>query len=145
MGKFYYMTCRNKECRYRVQIREGEGMIGFARIMRLKEAILSGAEHVSPEIKQLLSDSFDLSGRGTYYCNECKEWKVISKPYIFESIHVSPYGTIRDYKVHYIYDAPVCDVCGSKVEFIPNPRSSKNKCPKCGMDDMRYGAGGYYD
>ena len=120
-------------------------MMNFARKMRLMAAILSGEEHVSPEIKKLLSDGLYLFSNGTYYCNECKEWKVISEPYIFEPAHVSPHGTIRDYKLHYVYNEPVCDACRTKVKFILNPRSSKNKCPKCGMDNMRYGGEGYFD
>ena len=66
-------------------------------------------------------------------------------PYILGKIHVSPFGTIRKYKIHYINEPPKCEKCGTELRFILNPRSSKNRCPKCGSNNMRIGNCGFYD
>lgn len=58
---------------------------------------------------------------------------------------LTPYGTIREYKVHYLDGNPNCEKCGTELEFILNLRSGKNRCPKCGTDNMKAGHFGFYD
>ena len=145
MGRFYYMTCRNKECRYRIELREGPGMFLFAREKTLEEAILNGEREAPDEFKNLLKSGHRLDIVGNYLCPRCQEWKVENYPYILELIKASPYGTIRDYKVHFLNGNPKCEKCGGELEFIIRPRSGKNRCPKCGTDNMIASRFGYYD
>lgn len=100
MGRIYSMTCRNKSCRYHVELREGPGMILFARTKTLERNILNGDEEAPDEIKELLKTGHELECVATYLCPTCQEWQVGRFPYVFEPIIVSPYGTIREYKVH---------------------------------------------
>lgn len=53
MGSIFHMTCRNKACRYSVELREGEGMRLFAWIKTLERDILSGKE-AAPEEKKFI-------------------------------------------------------------------------------------------
>ena len=145
MGSFYYMTCRNKACRYRVELREGPGMYLFAREKTLEKEILNGEIEASDEIKNLLNSGRKLNIVASYLCPTCREWQVENYPYILELIKVSPYGTIREYKVHFLNGKPKCKTCGGELDFILNPRSGKNRCPKCGTDNMRVSHFGYYD
>lgn len=145
MGRIYSMTCRNKSCRYHVELREGPGMILFARTKTLERNILNGDEEAPDEIKELLKTGHELECVATYLCPTCQEWQVGRFPYVFEPIIVSPYGTIREYKVHYLDGNPHCENCGTELEFILNPRSGKNWCPKCGTDNMKVGHFGFYD
>ena len=145
MGKIYNLTCRNKDCGYHIEIREGCGMKLFSYKMTLEENIKSGEEDAPKEIKELLDQGLHIEIAATFLCPLCKEYINTKEPYILEKIHVSPYGTIREYKMHYIYNEPKCDKCGTKLIHILNPRSSKNKCPKCGCGEMRYGQPGFYD
>ena len=145
MGRIFHMTCRNKACRYSVELREGEGMRLFAWIKTLERDILSGKEAAPEEIYNLLKDGYGLECVATYLCPTCHEWQVGRFPYVLEKIRVSPYGTIREYNVHYLDGKPKCEKCGTELEFILNPRSGKNKCPKCGTDNMRVSQFGFYD
>ena len=145
MGLVFSLTCKNKECRYSVQLREGPGFRLFSRDKNLEKAILSGEENVSDEIKTLLEKGLKVDSVTTLLCPCCKEYQICREPYIFEPIHVSPYGTIREYKIHFIYGDPCCEKCTTKLIHILNPRSSKNKCPKCGIAEMRYSKTGCYD
>ena len=145
MGRIYSMTCRNKACRYHVDLREGPGMILFARTKTLECNILSGDEEAPDEIKCLLESGNELECVATYLCPTCQEWQVGHFPYVLELINVLPYGTIRDYKVHFVNGEPKCEKCNTVLKFILNPRSSKNRCPKCGTDNMKVGNFGFYD
>ena len=60
MGRIYSMTCRNKLCRYHVELREGPGMKLFARTKTLERDILNGDEEASEEIKDLLKSGHEL-------------------------------------------------------------------------------------
>ncbi len=145
MGKIFSLTCKNKECSYSVQLREGPGFSLFARDKDLEKSILSGEEKVTDEIKALLEKGLNVNSVTTLLCPCCKEYQICMDPYIFEPIHESPSGTIKDYKIHFIYGDPCCEKCNTKLIHILNPRSSKNKCPKCGIGEMRYSETGFYD
>ena len=145
MGIFYHVTCRNKTCRYSAEIREGPGMLLFARLKTMETDIKSGKKDAPADIKALLAAGYELKCVATYLCPVFKEWQTQKYPYVLEKTQVSPYGTIREYKVHYLGDEPKCKTCGTNLEFILNPRSSKNCCPRCGTSDMKVGPKGYYD
>lgn len=145
MGTLFTVACRNKACGWHKELREGPGMRTFADTLRLERAILNGEKDAPADIKDLLDKGFHLNSVATFLCPECKEWVTNRDPYIFEATHVSPYGTVRDYKMHYVYGPPKCNVCGAELIYIFNPRSSKNKCPKCGKDNMKARNTGYYD
>lgn len=145
MGRIYSMTCRNRACRYHVELREGPGMRLFAWIKTLQRDILSGKEEAPEEIKDLLKSGHELDCVATYLCPTCQEWQVGYFPYILERTKVSPYGTVREYRVHFLDGNPKCEKCETELEFILNPRSSKNRCPKCGEDNMMSSHFGYYD
>ena len=145
MGVFFPITCRNKDCKYNTTLYFGPGMMGFVKIRRLQESIMSGETEVSDEIMDLLNNGHSISSVHPHICNTCHEYVCVDTPFIFEVISASPYGTIREYKVHYVFDTPYCPKCNSKLEFILNPKSSKSKCPQCGSDNMKVGEIGYRD
>ena len=157
MGIFYHITCRNKECRYHAELREGNNMYQCRKAKQMTEQIRSGELKVSDKIMQLLelkvSDKImqlleagnKIQFVANYLCPKCCEFQTRGEPYLLEELHVSPYGTIREYKLHYIYGTPVCETCGSELYHILNPRSSKVKCLKCGRDNMKVGGMGYND
>ncbi len=129
------IKCTNKECNFRFHYEIGFGM-GCPWFVNVEREIKNGTIKVDKEITDLLDKSYSLKGKAQYLCETCKEWKTLEEPYIFEPIVVSPYGTIRDYKVHYVFGEPKCEKCGNNVTFILNPRSSKNPCPKCGKSTL---------
>ncbi len=129
MGTKYSVTCKNKNCKYHVELREGPGMIGFANMMRFRDQILSG-EFSNPSVAEKLKNGARIHTRGIYLCPKCKEFKSNDTYFLLENFTESPYGTIR-YDVTFPFDKPVCDVCDSELVYIKNIRSSKVKCPKC--------------
>ena len=145
MGRYYHIICQNKACGYDFEAREGPGMFLFRRIREMEDDIRSGNRDASKEIIDLLKTGHEIDCVVTYLCPTCREWTTKRDPYILGKIHVSPFGTIRKYKVHYINEPPKCEKCGTELRFILNPRSSKNRCPKCGSNNMRIGSCGFYD
>ena len=145
MGILYNITCRNKDCRYHFEERVGPGWTLRRWIFDLRKEIIDGEEKAPQEIVEMLKKGCKLHCVSTFLCPTCKEWQTHDDPYIFEPIVVSPYGTIREYKIHYVYGTPVCEKCGTELEYIINPRSSKCNCPKCGEDNMKVSFCGYYD
>ena len=145
MGCLYSIRCRNKDCRYRVIVRDKPGMMLFAKERDREEPILRGEECASEEIVRLLQQGLKLRYVATYHCPACQEWTNVESPYVLEKTHVSPYGTVREYKVHFLYGVPKCEKCGAGLIFLLNPRSSKNHCPKCGTDNMIVKLRGYCD
>ena len=145
MGRFYSLTCMNKDCNYHVDLREGPGMRIFVDVKSMELAIKEGKYEAPEDIKRLIDKGFQFWVVYTFMCPTCKEYQTCKEPFIFEPILVSPYGSVRDYKLHFLEDEPHCDECGSKLIFVPNPRSSKNKCPKCGIGEMEFHGWGYYD
>ena len=130
MGSIFSVTCRNKACRYHVELREGVGMMGFARLKKLEDQIISGEVH-APTVQDSLKNGSKLHCGGIYVCHECKEFKRNDAYYLIEDLVYSSYGTPR-YDVTFPFGVPECDTCGDKLEFIRNVLSSKVKCPRCG-------------
>lgn len=120
-------------------------MLKFVETKKLEKAILSGERPAPAEIVELLREGKRLSCVTTCLCPACKEFQTNDEPYIFEAIHVSPYGTIREYRLHFINGKPKCETCGTELIHVLAPRSSKTRCPKCGTDHMRTGGEGFYD
>ncbi len=132
MGLVYQVTCR--KCGYQITIYEGPGAIDYARDIFLEEKILNGDVEVPEDILRLLRSGYHLQSWTTYLCPVCKKWVIKRDIYIRELIQVSPYGTIREYKMHYLHGVPRCEDCNTELINILNHRSSKAKCPKCGSD-----------
>ena len=130
MGEMYSVTCRNKNCRYHVHLREGVGMMGFARMKQFEQQIISGEVH-NPAAQDSIHNGAKLRDGGIYLCRKCKEFKRSNTYYLIENLVYSPYGTPR-YDVTFPFGEPTCDQCGDKLEFIRNILSSKVKCPRCG-------------
>ena len=145
MGRIFRVTCRNKECRYSVELREGPGFVLFRRVKDLEQDIKCGKVEVPKTIAALLETGHEVNCVATYLCPVCREWQVGYEPYVFEIVKASPYGTIREYKVHHISGIPKCEKCGAELSFVLNPRSSKTPCPKCGTENMKIGSFWYYD
>ena len=144
MGDIISVTCRNKACRYHFEVREGESCAGFARVRKL-EMQLKENRDAPDSILELLDKGEHIYAHASYLCPTCREWVNDTVLYILEKISVSPYGTVRDYKVHYLDTPPKCKKCKAELIFLLNPRSGKNKCPKCGMDNMRAKLIGSFD
>ena len=111
----------------------------------MEKEIINGQKEAPKEIVDLLASGHKLNCVANYLCPTCHEWQFGDYPYVLEKIHVSPYGTIREYKVHYLDGNPKCKKCGTDLTFILNPCSGKNLCPKCGSDNMRVSGSGFYD
>ncbi len=136
MGGFVSVKCRNKSCKYHVMLRVGVGVQGLREAEVMEQRILNGEVEASDKIKSLLQSGEHLESNAIYLCPKCREWVTDNTYFVFEPIHVSPYGTIRKYKVHYLDKEPLCKECGSLLEYILSPFSSKTPCPKCGSDNM---------
>ena len=145
MGIIYNVTCSNKACRYHMSIREGAGMGSFRNIRIMEQRILNGEEDAPDTIKMLLQAGKHFNCNTTYLCPLCQEWINNNVPFIFEATHISPFGTIREYRLHYLNGKPQCSKCGTELIHIQNPRSSKTPCPKCGTDHMISRGTGYFD
>ena len=136
MGGFVSIKCRNKACKYHVMLRVGVGVQGDREIRAMEHRILEGEVEVSEKVKSLLQSGEHLEANAVYLCPKCRELVTDSSFFIFEPIHVSPYGTVRQYKLHYLDKEPACKECGSLLTHILSPFSSKTPCPKCGSDNM---------
>lgn len=130
MGDIYSITCRNKDCRYHVSLRDGVGMMGFARLKNFEKALLEG-EILNEKALTSIQNGARIKSGGTYLCPECKEFVSDNAYYLIENLTYSPFGTAR-YDVSFPFGEPCCQKCGSKLEFIRNVLSSKVKCPRCG-------------
>lgn len=137
MGEKVAITCRNKECRYHVELSYGVGRLGFFELRKLEKQIINGDENVNPEIRELLLKGEHLIVGATYHCPKCKEWRNPQTPYIWQALQVSPNGTVRGYALTYLDDEPKCNICGSRMIRISNPLSGNNTCPKCGQHNMK--------
>ena len=120
-------------------------MRSFARMKAFERDIEKENEKVPIAINNLLKMGYALENTATYLCSACQEWQVGYYPYVLEKTKVSPYGTIRGYTVHYIDGVPKCKKCGKDLIFLLNPKSSKNRCPKCGTDNVKVKFAGYFD
>lgn len=145
MGIIYNVSCRNKECRYCFHVREGVGMRTFVWINKLEADIKEGKQEAPGDLVDLLVSGEGLMYEATYLCTTCHEYQNGEYPHVVELKKVTPYGTIRDYKAHYLDGEPKCKTCGNMLEYVLNPRSSKHKCPKCGTDSMRVSRFGRFD
>lgn len=73
MGWYYYVTCRNKACRYSVKIYGGGPARLFHEAERLKEEILTGKKDASEKLKELLKSDEQIQIRAAYLCPKCHE------------------------------------------------------------------------
>lgn len=144
MGSVFKVHCTNKQCRYNVELIEGEGFYLFSKTCSLEKRIKEN-RNASEDVLRLLDAGEHLSSGTSYICPHCKEWVTNVEPFIREVLHVSPYGTIREYKMHYLFGNPKCEKCGTELIHIQNVLSGKNKCPKCGLTTMIGRKVGTYD
>lgn len=130
-----HVRCTNHSCRYTIELREGPGgMLSSSRLYSLFKKIETG-EVENNEALKYLNDGYRAHSGGIYLCETCKEFCENNIPYFEVDGSISPFGTYRcDYK--FPFGLPQCEDCGSTMVFIPNIRSSKVKCPKCGSDLM---------
>ncbi len=142
MGIINSVTCKNKQCRYHIELREGPGMIGFAHMKQFEKSIVEGNVN-NPDVKERLEKGAKMETRGIYLCPCCKEFKNDDTYFLIENITESPFGTIR-YDVRFPFGKPICEKCNSELIYIENIRSSKVKCPKCGSD-LNARLSGYVD
>lgn len=112
--------------------------VGFSlfRKSRLLEDELKSDRNADDKILELLDKGSHINYRAVYVCPHCREWVEYDNPYIFDPIRVTPLGTVREYKLRYLQEKPVCKECGSDLYHIYNPLSTNNPCPKCGADNM---------
>ena len=106
MGGLLSVTCRNKLCKYHVMLRLGVGFQGFRELRAMEQRILNGEVEVSDKMKSLLQSGKHLKANDVYLCPECCEWVTDNSYFVFEPIHVSPYGTVREYQLHYLNGKP---------------------------------------
>ena len=131
MGLINSVTCKNKNCRYHAELYEGPGMIGFAKMLRYRDAILSG-EIKNEDVKKRLQNGAEINTRAAYLCPDCRKFLNDNTYYLKENFVKSPFGTVR--YVSFPFGKPVCPDCGAELIYIDNIRSGKVKCPKCGGD-----------
>lgn len=126
------VRCSNNNCRYKVELSEGTGALGYFRLLNYLKSVESG-ETDNKEVKKCLEKNAVPFYGGIYVCETCKEFSRDDILYFEANGTTSPYGTYRcDYE--FPLGLPKCEKCGSEKTFIPNIRSSKVKCPKCGSD-----------
>lgn len=142
MGRINSITCKNKDCKYHVELFEGTGMIGYSKMEHFRESIVSG-DIPNPIVAKKIMDGAEIRTGGIYLCPKCKEFKTHSAYFLVENLSRSPFGTLR-YDVTFPFETPVCDLCNSELIYIDNIRSSKVKCPKCGSE-LHTRAAGLWD
>lgn len=145
MGSIYNISCRNKQCMYHIQVRMGEGFLEYAHIKDLENGIKDESVITDSDVKRLVNAGYEVKGNATFLCNHCNKWVNLFIPHILEITNQSPLGTIREFKVHSIEDDFICPDCGNELEYILNPKSSNNKCPRCGATNMKVGESILYD
>lgn len=142
MGTIYTVTCKNKRCRYHVELWEGPGMFSFSKMKDFERSIINGEVNIS-DVKERIENGAEIDTRGIYLCPSCKEFTDSHVYFLRENITESPYGTIR-YDISFPFEKPLCEKCNSELIFIKNIRSSKIKCPKCG-ENLSSRLWGYFD
>ena len=142
MGKIYSVTCKNRNCKYHAELREGNGMFGFARMKQFENGLRSG-EICNPIALDSLNNGGKMHGGGIYACPTCKEFKNSDTYFLVENLVYSPYGTPR-YDISFPFGEPRCKQCGDRLEFIRNILSSKVKCPRCG-GELKGRHAGFFD
>lgn len=126
------IRCRNDDCGYRSELREGPILEEYFKAADYLDAVKNGETNNNGILKCFDNNGVPFSG-GIYVCDTCQEFSRDNTIYFEENGSVSPYGT---YRCDYVFPSglPKCEKCGSEKRFIPNIRSSKVKCPKCGAD-----------
>ena len=124
MGNINSVTCRN--CGYHAETKAGPGFVLFRRQMKIEEGLLNG-EINNPEALQYLKDGGSIASVAAYLCPCCKEFLTDDSVYFLVE---SP--SKRTKEAVFPFGAPKCPVCNAELVYIPNIRSSKVRCPKCG-------------
>lgn len=142
MGNINEIQCRNKDCRYHATIRTGPGVRLVSTMRRLETDILNGKEDNQEALKCLESGSNLHCGAG-YLCSHCKELVQNDTIYCYE-LFKDDSGKLLNIELHFPFGKPICDKCGNELIYLPNVRSSKVKCPKCG-GELKSRIAGYFD
>ena len=132
MGSIYSVSCKDKNCGYHKELREGCGMLGFAEMMNFREALLNN-ESINTTACEKLKNGAKIMTKGIYLCQKCEDFKTSNIYFLLENFTESPLGTVR-YDIAFPFGNPICDICNSELIYIKNILSSKVKCPKCGSD-----------
>lgn len=142
MGILNNVKCRNPKCGYHAtNLREGPGMMGFARNCKRTEAILNGEENL-PEVRKILEAGGKISSTAVYLCPKCRKFVSNDAQFLLEP-KADERGRKRN-EVSFPFGTPTCSECGTELVLVPNVRSSKTKCPKCG-NDMKTRIVGMFD
>ncbi len=139
MGEINCVTCR--QCRYHAETREGVGWIGFMNLKKTEKAILNG-ELQCGEALMRLQNGETLECGAAYLCPVCREF--VSSNQLFCRKNVAEEGEDDKYTYAFPFGLPKCETCDAELIFIPNIRSSKVKCPKCG-GDLKARLAGFFD
>lgn len=124
------IRCRNRRCSYHVKLREGMDTNDL-RILANYLKAANNDETIVEQIQECLEKHGIPYSGGLYVCETCKEFSRDDIIYFEMDGKTSPFGTYRcDYE--FPLRLPKCEKCGSEKRFIPNIRSSKVRCPKCG-------------
>ena len=131
-GRFYHITCENKQCQYHVELREGTSWAGLLDISRLEEAVRSGKID-NPIAKNSLKNGAMIKTNAIYVCPCCKEFQNNSICYL-EKITETSLDEFH-YEISFPFEKPVCEKCNNELIYINELECSKEvKCPKCGGD-----------
>lgn len=124
------IQCRNGKCDYNIKLREGMDTTDLIMLGNYLKAVISG-ETANEQIQKCIEKHGIPYSGGLYVCETCKEFSRDDIIFFEMDGMTSPFGTYRcDYE--FPLGLPKCEKCGSEKRFIPNIRSSKVKCPKCG-------------
>ena len=125
MGEINSVTCKNPQCRYHAEVYSGPGFFLFRSQEKVKEGLLNGTIE-NPQALQYLKEGGVLCSVAAYLCPKCRE--LVTSKRLYMSIRVNS----RSRKVVFPFGVPLCGACHTELTYIPNVRSSRVKCPKCG-------------
>ena len=140
MGEYNSVTCRNPACRYHAMLQNGPGWASFSYLQDLKQAYLADCQK-DPRIYRSLQEGYSFSCTAAYLCPTCREFVNHNAVFIPESSISSGKPSVQ---IYFPFEMPLCQKCGTALQFISNVRSSYVKCPKCG-GDLKARIAGYYD
>lgn len=130
MGQMFSITCENPKCRYHADLRQGPGIIAFARAMNYRDSVVSG-EIKNDDAKALFEHGAEIRTNGIYLCSHCKEFETNEIYFVADNLEDGPNDELL-YDAVFPFGTPKCSKCNGEMTLIKDILSPDVKCPKCG-------------
>ena len=142
MGQLFTIVCENHKCLYHAKLRQGPGMLSFARAMDFRDAVVNG-EIDNVYAKSLFDTGAEIRTNGIYLCPHCKEFQTNEIYYVADNLEDGPNDEIL-YDAVFPFGEPRCSKCHAEMTLIKDILAPDVKCPKCGST-LRPESIGFFD